>query len=98
VATDINGGHEDLERWHKALLFKMTVPIKGVRPALLSEELAADLDEYLSFRHLFRNSYGFELKGEGISYLARKFDPVAKKFFNETKKFLSLLDRELRKG
>jgi hypothetical protein len=23
--TDINGGHEDSERWHKALLFKMTV-------------------------------------------------------------------------
>jgi hypothetical protein len=36
VTTDINGGHEDSERWHKALLFKMTVPIKGVRPALLS--------------------------------------------------------------
>ena len=98
VATDINGGHEDSERWHKALLVKMTVPIKGVRPALISEELAADLDEYLSFRHLFRNIYGFELKGERITYLARKFDPVAKKFINETKKFLSLLENELKKG
>jgi hypothetical protein len=95
VALDINDGHEDSERWHKALLFKMTIPIKGVRPALISEELAADLDEYLSFRHLFRNIYGFELKGERIAYLARKFDPVAKRFFSEIKKFLSLLEKEL---
>lgn len=95
VAMDINGGYEDSERWHKALLFKMTVPIKGVRPALISEELAADLDEYLSFRHLFRNIYGFELKGDRITYLARKFDFVAKKFFNEIKKFLALLENEL---
>jgi hypothetical protein len=49
VAMDINGSYEDSERWHKALLFKMTVPIKGVRPALISEELAADLDEYFLF-------------------------------------------------
>jgi HepT-like protein len=97
VATDINGGYEDSERWHKALLVKMTVPIKGVRPGLLSEELAAELDEFLSFRHLFRNIYGFELKGERITYLARKFDPVAKRFINEIKKFLSRLENELRK-
>ncbi len=37
--------------------------IKDTRPAVISEELAADLDEYLSFRHVFRNIYGFELKG-----------------------------------
>jgi len=97
VATEFNGGQEDSERWHKALLFKMTVPIKGVRPALISEELAADLDEYLSFRHLFRNIYGFELKGDRINYLGRKFDPVAKKFINEIKKFLFLLENELKK-
>lgn len=50
----------------------MTIPIKQIRPAVISEELAAGLDEYLSFRHVFSNIYGFELKGDRIDYLASK--------------------------
>ena len=95
IAVDINGGYEDTEKWHKTLLFKMTVPIKGVRPSVISEELAAELDEYLSFRHVFRNIYGFELKGERIIYLARKFDKIADKFIKEIRTFLSFLDKEV---
>ncbi|HBI24486.1 MAG TPA: hypothetical protein DDX84_09870 [Nitrospiraceae bacterium] len=95
IAIDINGGHEDTEKWHKALLFKMTIHIKDLRPAVISEELAADLDEYLSFRHVFRNIYGFELKGDRIDYLAKRFDKVADKFIKEGKDFLVFLNREL---
>ncbi len=84
VAIEINGGYEDNEKWHKTLLYKMTMAIKDTRPAVISEELAADLDEYLSFRHVFRNIYGFELKGERIDYLANKFDRVVDRFIKET--------------
>ncbi len=97
VAIEINGGYEDIEKWHKALLFKMTIPIKGLRPPVISEELAAELDEYLAFRHVFRNIYGFELKGERIGYLARKFDKVANRFIKDIKDFLSFLEKELMK-
>ncbi len=97
VAIEINGGYEDIEKWHKALLFKMTIPIKGLRPLVISEELAAELDEYLAFRHVFRNIYGFELKGERIGYLARKFDKVANRFIKDIKDFLSFLKKELMK-
>lgn len=55
----------------------MTIPIEGIRPRVISDELAADLDEFLAFRHLFRNIYGFELKGDRIDYLAEKFEKVA---------------------
>lgn len=97
IAVDINGGYEDTEKWHKALLFKMTIPIKGIRPAVISEELAADLDEYLSFRHVFRNIYGFELKGERIGYLSKKFDKISDKFIREIEQFLIYLNKELEK-
>ena len=97
IAMDINGGYEDSEKWHKALLFKMTIPVKGLRPAVLSEELAAEMDEYLAFRHLFRNIYGFELKGERIGYLAKKFDSVAKRFIKEITFFLGQIKTELKK-
>lgn len=97
IAIEINGGYEDTEKWHKALLFKMTIPIKDTRPAVISEALAAELDEYLAFRHVFRNIYGFELKGKRIVNLAEKFDRVAQRFTKEIKTFLLFLERQLKK-
>lgn len=97
TAIEINGGYEDTDKWHKALLFKMTIALKGIRPAVISEELAAELDEYLSFRHVFRNIYGFELKGDRIGHLSGKFDRVAEKFIKETKVFLAFLNKEIKR-
>ncbi len=94
IAIDINGGYENSEKWHKALLYKMTFPIEGIRPRVISDELAAELDEYLSFRHVFRNIYGFELKGERIDYLSNKFESVAKKFIDETNIFMEVFKKE----
>lgn len=62
---------------------------------MISEELAADLDEYLAFRHFFRSIYGFELKGDRIDRLAEKFELVSKKFVEEIEKFLGYLQKEL---
>lgn len=67
---------------------RMTIPIKEIRPHVISEELAADLDEYLAFRHLFRSIYGFELKGDRIDRLAEKFGSVSKKFVGYLEKGL----------
>ena len=50
IAIDVNGGYEESDKWHKALLFRMTLPIKDIRPAVISEELAAELDDYLSLQ------------------------------------------------
>jgi len=97
IAIDIDSGYKDTEKWHKALLFKMTIPIKGLRPLVISEELAAELDDYLSFRHVFRNIYGFELKGKRIDYLSKNFDKVADRFIKEIRTFLTFLDKEIRK-
>ncbi len=98
IAVDINGGYEDTKKWHKALLYRMTIPVRGLRPAVISEELAAELDEYLSFRHVFRNIYGFELKGERIAYLSKKFDRITSIFIKEIKVFIAFLEREAKRG
>jgi len=95
IAIEMNGGYEDSEKWHKNLLYRMTIPLEGLRPQIISEELAADLDEFLAFRHLFRNIYGFELKGDRIDYLADKFDKVSEKFAEEARDFLAHLRKEL---
>lgn len=91
IAIELNSGYEDSEGWHKGLLYRMTIPIEGIRPRVISDELAADLDEFLAFRYLFRNIYGFELKGDRIDYLAEKFDRVVEKIRQEIEEFLAFL-------
>ncbi|MCM8787253.1 MAG: hypothetical protein NC935_04280 [Candidatus Omnitrophica bacterium] len=89
IARRINGELPLSEQWHKRLLHQMTIEIKGVRPAVISKRLAAELDEYLAFRHLFRNIYGFELESERLDRLVEKFDKITKSFQQEIRKFLS---------
>lgn len=88
IAKDINGDFNPMEQWHKELLFRMTVEIKDIRPAVIPEELAADLNDFLQFRHIFRNIYGFELKSDLLSNLLNKFESTASQFIREIKIFL----------
>ena len=95
IAIELNGGFEDTEKWHKSLLYRMTIPVEGLRPRVISQEIAAELDEFLAFRHLFRNIYGFELKGSRIDNLSEKFEKVSKQFETEIRNFLEVLRAEL---
>jgi hypothetical protein len=95
IAIEVNSGYDESEKWHKNLLYQMTTPIEGIRPRVISDELAADLDEFLAFRHLFRNIYGFELKGNRIDYLVGKFERVAEEFRREAQVFLTFLRNNL---
>jgi hypothetical protein len=49
------------ERWHHELLEQMTVEVAGVRPAVLSREVAGRVEEMLKFRHVVRSVYSFDL-------------------------------------
>ena len=57
--------------------------------------LAAELDEYLAFRHVFRNIYGFELKGDRIIRLSERLPEVAERLKNEIAAFRRQLQQEL---
>lgn len=94
IAIEINEGYNETPTWHKSLLYKMTIPLGEIRPPVISEELAAELDEYLAFRHLFRSIYGFELRSDRIDRLAERFGVVRKRFFEEIEKFLDYLKKE----
>lgn len=48
-------------QYHLELLKRMTIAIEGVRPALLSQESCALLDNLRAFRHFFRHAYTYEL-------------------------------------
>ncbi len=72
VAVELDGEPLRGDAWHRELLRRMKTPTAH-RPALLSEELHDSLNEYLRFRHVFRNAYSFDLDWRKMSPLALAF-------------------------
>ncbi len=93
IADDINGGvPHSLDR-HKRLLKSMSLEIEKIRPAVISKDTARALEEYLAFRHVVRNIYGFEIDSERLHRLIEKLENVYKRFKKEIDDFLGFLRR-----
>jgi hypothetical protein len=73
VAVEIDGEPVRGEVWHRELLLRMKAPAAG-RPELLSEELHDTFNEYLRFRHVFRNAYSFDLDWQKMSPLVLRLE------------------------
>lgn len=92
IAEDLNGGVPRGEAWYKKLLYTMQLEINGVRPSVISDELYQDLIQFLGFRHVIRQAYGFELDEKKLAEREKKFDKTLKKFSREIKIFCKFLD------
>ena len=80
------------EDWHIQLLQRMSVPVEGIRSRVIDEGLEKDLEEYLRFRHLFRNIYGFDLKWERCQPLVAKLGNILANFKEQIGNFKAFLD------
>ena len=78
--------------WHKDLLKRMRLDVKGFRPRVISDDLFMRLDEFRGFRHKFRYSYSFELDWERERVVADKFPETWEIFKEEIDEFLKKLD------
>jgi hypothetical protein len=65
------GGLPDGPAWHRAVLEDMVLDIPRVRPPVIREETARELERYLAFRHRFRNLYLFDLQPDLVAPLLR---------------------------
>jgi hypothetical protein len=97
IATELEGDVPKGAAWHKDLLDDMALEIREVRPAVISDSLREDFEEYLRFRHLFRGSYGFDLEPERMRSLFDQLESVLGEFEREMGIFLQTLS-ELAKG
>jgi len=77
--------------WHKELLKQMALEIQGVRPAVLTAELASVLEDYLEFRHLFRHTYSFDLDWDELKPKAEKLKPTFEKLEVAFQQFFAFL-------
>lgn len=79
---------ENLSSWHSELLKRMMINVPDIRPAVLTEDIVAVLDEMRSFRHVFRNSYVFVIDATRVEALVGKWDIVKQKIEQEISIFL----------
>ena len=88
IADEVDGGVPQGEQWHRQLVTDMTLEIPGVRRALITADLAARLQEYLAFRHVFRNVYGYLMDAERIRALEGRLPETLDTFGEQVRAFL----------
>jgi hypothetical protein len=91
IAKDVNGGVSDSLDWHRRLLHAMSLNLENIRPAVISGETEAILSEFLSFRHVVRNIYGFSINSERLGYLLNKFGNAFQVFKRDILDFVMFL-------
>ena len=90
IASELNGAAPAGFDSHKRLLERMAVAWEG-RPALLAAGTLHDLREYLAFRHVVRNIYGYELDPERIERLVARYPQVWHQVESDVVKFTAWL-------
>lgn len=92
IAPELNGGVPAGSAWHRALLESMALDLPTARPPVISRETCRILGEYLRFRHLFRNVYGFELEWQRLQPLLARLPAAWVTFQTDLLRFLEFLD------
>ena len=87
VVIELDEGLPSGQRWHRALLDRMTRPGPD-RPPVISDALAESLTEYLAFRHFFRSAYPFVLQWERLEELVRGCADTLGRLEDELDEFL----------
>jgi ribonuclease HepT-like protein len=77
VAVEIDGVTPQGDAWHRRLLQQMTESGEA-RPEVVSAELYDRLHPYLQFRHVFRNSYSFQLRWDKMAPLVLRYEDVCR--------------------
>ena len=95
VARHFENSVEDIARYHKELLKRMSFTIEGVRPELLSEETFRLLDELRMFRHVFRHAYAYDLQYEKLKPVIKSADMLRGLYKREIERFLDKLKDEI---
>lgn len=91
LAAEVDGEAPRGEFWHSELLDCMARATRR-RPAVLSEQLRLELEEYMDFRHMFRHAYTFNLRWSKMAPLVLRLETVMAELEGETELFLRTLE------
>ena len=91
IARQLDTAFPSGEQWHRDLLEQMSRETPKERPAVLSPDTIALLDDFLAFRHLIRSLYAFELDAERLRYLLDRLPQALSHAKRELNSFCRLL-------
>ncbi len=98
VARYVDGVTPTGEAWHRDLLQRMAQDLPPVRPALLSRDNAAALDEFRRFRHLVRNVYTMNLTADKVAMLISQLPSLWSRLRSELLAFADFLEELAQAG
>ena len=90
IVAELNGAPLSGYDWHQRLLERMAAEWEG-RPPVLATETVRGLREYLAFRHVVRNIYGFELDPARIEGLVQRYPTAWQAFRHDIDRFIDWL-------
>ncbi|NWF75124.1 MAG: hypothetical protein HXY53_00880 [Nitrospirae bacterium] len=93
IADELNVGVPHSWDWHKRLLKSMSLEIENIRPPVISKDTSKLLEEYLAFRHVIRNIYGFEIDSERLTSLVEKIYGTHERLREEINSFIRFLKK-----
>lgn len=80
-------------RYHDTLIERVTLDLKGIRPAFLPLDAVRDVRELKGFRHLFRHAYDLDLDpvrvaaaAENVARCVAGFDGWCRAFLDEVRR------------
>ncbi|WP_330202327.1 hypothetical protein [Cyanobacterium sp. Dongsha4] len=90
IADELNGGKPSSFDWDRRLLERMSNE-QSDRPCVITKNTAKQLKDYLGFRHIVRNIYGFELDIDRLEILVNNYFTVWHNFREDINNFLHWL-------
>ena len=96
VAKAFENNIDDEKGCHGALLTRLTIPIPGIRPALIPESLKLPLTELRGFRHVFVHAYDLRIDPEKLALLLKYARQVSEEFPASIEKFIRTVATEQR--
>ena len=98
IARYVDRNLPEGETWHRDLLQQMSQDFSDIRPAVISQNNAAIVDEFRRFRHLVRNVYTINLvpeKMEGLMDTLPEFWPTLRAELLAFADYLDVLNSSL---
>jgi hypothetical protein len=88
----------DQRRWHRDVLKKMTLTIRGIRRRVISDTSYRDLQELLRFRHFKRYYFEFDYDWDRLELVRTKFLSVRSRMPKEIETYIEYLETLARKA
>ena len=94
ISEDVDEIVPESSHWHKQLLNRMACDLPTVRPSVISDAAHTYLEDYLRFRHFFRNLYGQRLEWDRLLPLFENLLTTFDLFRNDLATLIAFLKDE----